>query len=100
MKVIDTEEQRWFLFEHEKKLYLDANCSHSFLSYTYMIELNESELKLYQLEGRAFLNRLCHDIHYSVPIAKESQSAFKGRDVTQQFSKLASEALAKWSALK
>ncbi len=56
MRVIDTEEQWWFLFEHEDVLYLDANCNHSFLDYTYMIKLNEAELNLYQSEGREYLN--------------------------------------------
>ncbi|MCG8706785.1 hypothetical protein, partial [Vibrio vulnificus] len=100
MRVIDTEEQRWFLFEHEDVLYLDANCNHSFLGYTYMIKLNEAELNLYQSEGREYLNLLSHDIHYSAPIAKGSQSAFKGRDVTKQLSTLALEAIEKWRALK
>ncbi len=100
MRVIDTEDQRWFLFEYRDKLYLDANCNHSFLGYTYMIELNESELHLYQLEGREYLNRLSHNIHYSAPIAKRSQSAYKGRDVTKQFSIHACEAIEKWRALK
>ncbi|MEI8592899.1 hypothetical protein [Photobacterium sp. Hal280] len=100
MKVIDAEEQRWFLYEHENMLYLDANCNHSFLGYTYMIELNETELYLYHSEGREYLNRLSQDIHYSVPIVKGSQSEFKGRDVTKQFSTLAIEAIEKWRALK
>ncbi|MEZ8827064.1 hypothetical protein AB6E04_22205 [Vibrio amylolyticus] len=100
MKVIDAEEQRWFLFEHQNILYLDANCEHSFLGYSYMIELNDTELNLYQSKGREYLNRLSHDIHYSVPIAKGSQSVFKGRDVTNQFSALAIEAIEKWRALK
>ncbi len=100
MRVIDAEDQQWFLFEHEGKLYLDASCNHSFLDYTYMIELNENEVHRYQSQGREYLNRLSHDIHYSAPIVKGSQSAFKGRDVTKQFSTLASEAIEKWRVLK
>ncbi|HFQ4912195.1 TPA: hypothetical protein ACGU4T_004441 [Vibrio vulnificus] len=100
MRVIDTEDQRWFLFEHEDDLYLDANCNHSFLGYTYMIKLNETELNQYQSEGREYLNQLFHDIHYSAPIAKGSHSVFKGRDVTKQFSTLALAAIEKWRVLK
>ncbi|HAS8613913.1 TPA: hypothetical protein RQK39_004328 [Vibrio vulnificus] len=100
MRVIDTEDQRWFLFEHEDDLYLDANCNHSFLGYTYMIKLNETELNQYQSEGREYLNQLSHDIHYSAPIANGSHSVFKGRDVTKQFSTLALAAIEKWRVLK
>ena len=100
MNVIDTEKQRWFLFEHENRLYLDANCNHSFVGYSYMIELNESELLCYKSEGKEYLNRLSYDIHYPAPIVKDSESAFKGRDVSQQFSLLVDESIKRWKSEK
>ncbi|GAB2529312.1 hypothetical protein [Microbulbifer agarilyticus] len=98
MKVIDSENWAWFLFEHEGKMYLDANCNMSAFGYTYMIQLNEEELKSYKAGGREYLSRLAHDIHYSVPIAKNTTSIYKGRDVSRQFSQLASEAVETWRA--
>lgn len=96
MKVIDFENWAWFLFEYEGKLYLDANCNMSAFGYTFMIQLNEMEQKQYENEGREYLNKLAHDIHYSVPIAKDTKSAYKGRDVSKQLSELATEAVKVW----
>ena len=96
MKVIDSETWAWFLFEHEGNLFLDANCNMSAFGYTYMIELNEEERKQYQDGGREYLNKLAHDIHYSVPIAKETTSIYKGRDVSKEFSELATDAVKTW----
>ncbi|NRA23003.1 MAG: hypothetical protein HRU08_00700 [Oleispira sp.] len=96
MKVIDSENWAWFLFEHGGNLYLDANCNMSAFGYTYMIELNADEQKLYQDAGREYLNKLAHDIHYSVPIAKDTTSIYKGRDVSKELSELATEAVKTW----
>ena len=96
MKVIDTEHWRWFLFEHEGQYYLDANCNMSAFGYTFMIQLNETERAYYQVGGHEYLNKLAHDIHYSVPIAKNTKSAFKGRNVSKEYSELASAAIKKW----
>jgi len=96
MKVIDSEAWAWFLFEYESRLYLDVHCNMSFFSYTYMIELNDDELAQYRTIGREYLGKLAHDVHYSVPIAKDTMSAYKGRDVSRQFSDLATQAVAKW----
>ena len=96
MKVIDSENWAWFLFEHEGSLYLDANCNMSAFGYTYMIQLNDAERKLYESNGREYLNKLAHDIHYSVPIAKDTTSIYKGRDVSNLLSDMATEAVNLW----
>ncbi len=96
MKVIDTECWAWFLFEHEGDLYLDANCNMSALGYTYMIRLNEDELESYKNGGHEYLNQLAYDIHYSVPIAKDSGSIYKGRDVSGEYSEMTAEAVGLW----
>lgn len=98
MKVIDYQEQEWFLFEHDGKLYLDANCNHSFIGYSFMIELNEDERKLYKVGGHEYLSRLAYEIHYSAPIVVDSTSAFKGRDETKILGDLATEAVRIWRA--
>ena len=96
MKVIDSETKSWFLFEHEGHLYLDANCNMSAFGYTYMIQLNDNEKASYNNEGRDYLCKLAHDIHYSVPIAKDTTSIYKGRDVTRELSDLARETVEIW----
>ena len=70
----------------------------SAFGYTYMIQLNEQEQTQYEDGGREYLNKLAHDIHYSVPIAKETSSIYKGRDVSNELSELATEAVKSWRA--
>lgn len=96
MKVIDSENWAWFFFEHQGELYLDANCNMSAFSYSYMVQLNDTEHTLYKAGGREYLSKLAHDIHYSVPIAKDSVSPYKGRDVTIEFSESTTEAVRVW----
>lgn len=96
MKVIDSENLAWFLFEHEGILYLDANCNMSAFGYSYMIELDEQEREGYQSVGRDYLNKLAYDIHYSCPIAKDTLSIYKGRDVSNELSDLATLAVKTW----
>lgn len=98
MKVIDHEDFFWFLFEHEGQQYLDVNCSMGVFSYAFMILLNEEELALYLSGGRNYLNKLASDIQYSAPIAKESNSIYKGRDYSKTLSTLALEAVNSWRA--
>ncbi len=100
MKVLDTEQWSWFLFVHESNYYLDVNCNISAFGYTYMIKLNECERKMYEVDGREYLNKLAHEIHYSVPIGKDSKSIYKGRDVGSEFRVLTSEAIEKWRECK
>ena len=96
MKVIDSQDWAWFLFEHEGDLYLDAHCNISALSYTYMIRLNAQERSRYENDGRNYLKKLAQDIHYSVPLAKNTQSAYRERDVSNELSKLATDAVSAW----
>ncbi len=96
MRVVDTENWAWFLFEHEGHFYLDANCNMSAFGYTYMIRLNEEEVAAYKIGGHEYLNKLAHEIHYSVPIGKDTTSTYKGRDVSKELSELATEAVKAW----
>lgn len=96
MKVMDSENRAWFLLEHEGHLYLNANCNMSAFGYRYMIQLNDQELQKYGAGGREYLNNLAHDIHYSVPIAKDTSSIYKDREVSKPLSCLATEAIRAW----
>ncbi|QEM82615.1 hypothetical protein [Halomonas binhaiensis] len=98
MKVIDHEDQSWFLFEHDGTLLLDVNCSHSFVGYTYLIALNDDELAAYEKGGHEYLSALAHDVHYTAPIVEDSQSPFRGRDLSRQYSELTMEAVRQWRA--
>lgn len=96
MKVIDCENQLWFLFEHQGKLLLDCNCNHSAFGYSYMIELNAKELAAYKEGGHVYLSTLAHDIHESAPILEKSNSQYKGRDLSSVYSELSLEAVRAW----
>ena len=96
MKVLEHSPQQWFLFEHKGKLLLDARCSHSFIDYSLMIELNEQELALYQCGGSEYLSKLAYEIHYSAPIVAGSTSAYRGRDLSKYYSELSDAAVKKW----
>ncbi|MCH1920904.1 hypothetical protein L9G15_15880 [Shewanella sp. A3A] len=96
MRVIDTEHWAWFLFEHDGALLLDACCSMSAVTYNYMIRLNDAERAQYEREGRSYLSQLAHAIHYSVPIAKNTQSIYQGRNVQQEYAELATAAVKAW----
>lgn len=100
MRVIDSENWAWFLFEHEGYWYLDANCNMSAFGYTYMIKLNDEERDAYKAGGREYLSRLAHDIHYSVPIAADTRSKYKGRDVSKTFAEMTTEAVRAWRQAK
>ncbi|WHA40416.1 hypothetical protein [Agrobacterium larrymoorei] len=81
MKVLDDEPWGWHLLEDGDTLYLDAHCSHSFIDYSVIIALNEAERAAYQAEGRTYLNKLAHEIHYSAPGVIGSQSRFRSRNL-------------------
>lgn len=98
MKVMDSEDRAWFLLEHGGHLYLNANCNMSAFGYSYMIQLNDQELQNYKSGGREYLNHLAHDIHHSVPIAKDTSSIYKGREVSKPLAGLATEAIRAWRA--
>lgn len=48
MKVLDHEPYQWFLLEESGRLFLDANCNHSFIGYDFLILLNPEEIQAYQ----------------------------------------------------
>ncbi|QYK08374.1 hypothetical protein [Shewanella mangrovisoli] len=96
MRVVDTENRAWFLFEHEGEFYLDANCSMSAFGYHYLIPLNEQESVRYRDMGRAYLKQLAYDIHDSVPIAENSRSIYRGRDQSREFEPLTRRAILLW----
>jgi hypothetical protein len=96
MKVLDHEPQRWFLLEAPQGLLLDANCSHSFISYDVLILLTAEETAAFRQVGRDYLNALSEDIHNSVPILEASTSAYKVRRLSCALEAEATEAIMAW----
>lgn len=94
MKVIDFENQVWFLFEHEGKLFLD--CNHSALGYGLMIELNFKEIAAYKDGGNTYISKLARDIHCSDSVLDKNSSLYKGRDITNKYSDLLLDAVRAW----
>lgn len=96
MRVIDHEPQSWFLLEDDGALYLDANCSHSFISYDFLLQLDESEAARYRREGRTYISWLAQDIQNSAPIVAASNSKYTGRDRSSEFSQRVTAAVQEW----
>lgn len=98
MRVVDHEPQLWFLFEIDDEMYLDANCSHSFIGYNFMIQLSADECSKYRNQGRDYLSWLANDIHNSAPILSLSNSPYKTRKVSAEQEAKASAAFGIWMA--
>lgn len=81
MNVIDHQPHAWYLLEDNGTLLIDAACSHSFVDYSVLIELNERELQNFESGGRSYLDQLAYDIHYSAPAVRDSQSPYKSRNL-------------------
>lgn len=96
MQIVDHEPQLWFLAEDDGLLYLDANCNHSFFSYSFMIELSPQEIAEYRNKGRSYLSRLAQDIQNSAPILAASNSIYKGRDISPLHGERLNAAIQNW----
>jgi len=98
MRVLDADDEcyGWFLLEEDGSLFLEASCNHSFVGYTFMIQLNAHEVDEYKQQGRACLHQLAQYIQDSVPIHKATQSIYKGRDVSSAYMEKAIAAVNAW----
>ena len=85
MQVIDHEPASWILVQHGPSLLLDVNCSHSFVLYSFLLQLNEAEAALYVERGRDYLHELAYAIHHSAPGVAASRSPYKARNVDREF---------------
>ena len=99
MRVLDEAAASWFLLEGEGgKLLLDVHCSHSFLDYSVLIELDAEERQRLHEEGRTYLDWLSHEIHYSTPIVRDSRSPYKARNLTATHGQRVTRAVQAWQA--
>jgi len=79
--VIDHEPSGWFLVRDGERLLLDVNCSHSAVSYPFLMALNETERDAYAARGHAFISELADRIQYSAPGVIGSVSPYRDRDL-------------------
>ncbi|WP_247362034.1 hypothetical protein [Ralstonia pseudosolanacearum] len=98
MQVVDHEPYLWFLFEQDGELYLDANCNHSFIGYTFMMRLTSNEVRRYRRQGRNYINWLAQDIQNSAPILITSNSSYKHRKASPEEEAQANAAVSAWQA--
>jgi hypothetical protein len=96
VRIVDHEPHFWFLAEENGSLFVDANCNHSFVGYSFMIELSPEEMAEYKNKGRGYLNWLAQNIQDSAPILAASNSSYKGRDVSAIYSEKLQLAVESW----
>ena len=96
MKILDHEPHFWYLADSEGHLFLDANCNHSFIGYSWMIQLSPEEASLFKSRGRDYLSELAQEIQDSAPIVAGTTSRFKGRDVTKTMNDKLLAAIEAW----
>ncbi len=100
MHVIDHEPSWWFLLQDGEQLYLDVNCSHSFVGYSVLIALDEQETAALHEEGRGYLGRLAEDVNSGAPVLQDSRSPYRERNLTQTHGRLVNDAVRNWWAAR
>jgi hypothetical protein len=96
MRVVDGFPQSWYLLQHDADLLFSVNCEHSFIGYDFTMKLNADEVTHYEQLGRDYLSGLAEAINYSCPIARDSASIYKERNVDDQYSKAIQRAVEDW----
>ncbi|MEQ3550208.1 hypothetical protein WIS52_06955 [Pseudonocardia nematodicida] len=96
MQVVDHEPRSWFLMRDGDRLYLDVNCNHGAFGYSVLIELDGSERRALDEQGRGYLHELADAVHMSAPAARDSTSPYRDRDQSRTYGTATSEAVAAW----
>ena len=96
MKVVDCDENSWFLLEEDGNFYFDASCNHSVVYFTYSIQLTDDELLQYERGGKKFLSELAGDMNFSAPIARGSKSKYIQQEVSKELSEKISDTIISW----
>ena len=81
MTVIDQEPSGWFLVRDGERLLLDVNCSHSAVSYQFLMELNGVEREAYAARGHSFMSELAEKVQYSAPGVIGNVSPYRERNL-------------------
>lgn len=80
--VIDHQPAGWFLLRDGDDLFLDVNCTHGAVGYSWLIMLDGPERRAYQDDGRIVLHRLARAIQDSDPGGRGTTSVYRDRDLT------------------
>ena len=94
MKVLDEENQRWFLLQKGNNLFLNVLCNNSAAYFNMLIKLEEDEHLKYEQRCRDYLNSFARDIQYY------SFSKFQNRDFGMGMREEVSLAIATWNYQK
>lgn len=98
MKVIAHSPAFWFLLAKDNDLFIDINCEHGPVSYDVLIMLNDEERAQYSAHGQNYLNTLAEAVNYSAPGARESDSAYKDRNISRERGPAVAMAIEVWKS--
>lgn len=93
VEVLEYGPQAWYLLREGRHLYLDVNCSHSFVGYNFTMQLNSDEAAKYRRRGRVYVDELAQAIQYSAPGVSGNCSRYKDRLVAPQAAARVNEAI-------
>lgn len=96
VEVLEYGPQAWYLLGEGQQLYLDVNCNHSFVQYSFTMQLNSNEAAKYRRRGRAYLDELAHAIQYSAPGVSGNRSIYENRGVPPETISRLNEAISLW----
>ncbi|MGF7146684.1 hypothetical protein FHS96_000293 [Sphingomonas zeicaulis] len=98
MTVVDHAPHHWFLLEQDGRHYLDVNCNHGAVGYSWLVALDDAECRAWRSEGRIAMDRLATAIERSAPGARGSNSPYAARDLSTALGPQVSAAVAAWRA--
>ncbi len=81
MKIVAHADAHWILASDGDRLLFDVNCSHSFVSYGFTMEMSLDERARYEEEGPGYLDRLATEIQDAAPGLQVSRSEYKPRNI-------------------
>jgi hypothetical protein len=81
MKIVAHADAQWILASDGDRLLFDVNCSHSFVSYGFTMELSPAERARYENEGPRYLDHLAAEIQDAAPGLQVSRSEYKTRNI-------------------
>ncbi|MEO9322078.1 hypothetical protein ABFT23_01225 [Nocardioides sp. C4-1] len=100
MDVVDHARAAWYLLADGDALLLDVNCNHGAVGYSVLIELDPTERARWEEEGRAYLDALSHEIHFSAPIVSTppfgEPSPYRARDLKSTRRHEVTNAVRRW----
>lgn len=97
MEVLDHEPWSWFLLRDGERLLLDVHVSQGPVSASLLLALDDDERAAYEHQGRAALVALAARVQDSAPIAADTSSPYRPRDLTAALGAEVTAAAREWS---